>query len=82
MAFSLLYFLSKKDPVGHTFSPIQKLLMKLELELQDTYGKTIFYTIYKISFSHKCHTEKSTVQVCISPSLFITLNKHTEQTSE
>lgn len=42
MTFCLLYFLSKKDPVEHIFSSIWTLLVKLELEHQDTYGKTYF----------------------------------------
>jgi hypothetical protein len=51
-------------------------------EQQGTYGETFFYTIYRISFSHSYHIEKSTVQVYISPSLFITENENTKQTCE
>jgi hypothetical protein len=56
--------------------------MKLGYEHQDTYGKTFFYTIYRISFSHSHHIEKSAVQVYISPSLFITENENMKQTCE
>jgi hypothetical protein len=54
--------------------------MKLGYEHQDTYGKTFFYTIYRISFSYRI--EKTAVQVKISPSLFITENENTKQTCE
>jgi hypothetical protein len=56
--------------------------MKLGYEHQDTYGETFFCTIYRISFSHSYRTEKSAVQVYISPSLFITENENTKQTCE
>jgi hypothetical protein len=81
-AFCLVYFLSKKDPVEHTFLPISKSLMKLGYEHQDTYSETFFYTIYRISFSHSCRIEKSAVQVYISPFLFITENENTKKTCE
>jgi hypothetical protein len=64
-----VYFLSKKDPVDALFSPIQKLLMKLVHEHQDTYGET-FYMIYRVSFSHNYHTEKSAVQACFTLSIY------------
>jgi hypothetical protein len=38
-------------------SPIWKSLMKVEFEHQDNYDETLFYTIYRISFSHNCRTE-------------------------
>jgi hypothetical protein len=56
--------------------------MKLGYEHQDTYGETFFNTIYRISFSHSYHIEKTAVQVHISPSLFITKNENTKQTCE
>jgi hypothetical protein len=40
------------------------------------------YTFYRISFSHNCCTEKSTVQVYVSPSLLITVNGKMKQISE
>jgi hypothetical protein len=54
-AFCLVYFLSKKDQVEHTFSPIQKLLMKLKPEHQDIYRETFFYMTSRISSSHNYH---------------------------
>jgi hypothetical protein len=39
----------------------------MEHEHRGTYNETFFYIIYRFLF----HTEKSAVQVCISPSLFI-----------
>jgi hypothetical protein len=56
--------------------------MKLEHDHQHTYDKTLFYTIYRVSFSHNCHIEESTVQVYISPALFISVNENTKQTIE
>jgi hypothetical protein len=56
--------------------------MKLGYEHQDTYGETFFCTIYMIYFSHSYRTEKFTVQVYISPSLFITENENRKQTCE
>jgi hypothetical protein len=56
--------------------------MTLGYKHQDTYGKTFFYTIYRISFSHSYRIEKSAVQVYISPSLFITENENTKQACE
>jgi hypothetical protein len=44
--------------------------MKLGYEHQDTHGKTFFYTIYRISFSHSYRIEKSAVQVYILPSIY------------
>jgi hypothetical protein len=38
--------------------------------------------IYRISFSHSYHIEKSAVQAYISPSLIITENENTKQTCE
>jgi hypothetical protein len=64
------------------FSAVQKLLMKLELEHQDTYCLAFFNMIYRISSSQICHVEKSTVQVYMSPSLFITVNENMKQASE
>jgi hypothetical protein len=60
-----MYFLTKKDLVEHIFSPMWKLLMKLELEHKDTYSETFIYMIYRISFSHKYHVEKSTVYLLL-----------------
>jgi len=37
--------------------------MKIKHEHQDTYGKIIFYTIYRISSSHTYYIQKSVVQV-------------------
>lgn len=45
------------------------LLIKLELKDQDIYGETLHD-----NFSHKYHTEKSAVQMYISPYQFNTLN--------
>jgi hypothetical protein len=57
--------------------------MKLGYKHQDTtYGETFFYMIYGISFSHSYRTEKSAVQVYISPSLFITENENMKQTCD
>jgi hypothetical protein len=69
--FFLAYFLSKKDTAQTLFSPIWKSLMKLQHEHQDNCVKKFFYTIYRISFSHNYHIEKSNVQAYISKSLFI-----------
>jgi CubicO group peptidase (beta-lactamase class C family) len=66
-----VYFLSKKDPIENTFSPIQKLFMKLVLEYQDSYGKTFFYMSYGIFFLSYL-IEKFTVDVCFSLFMFIT----------
>jgi hypothetical protein len=56
--------------------------MKLGYEHQDTYGEAFFYTIYRIYFSHSYRIEKSSVQVYISPSLFIAENENMKQTCE
>jgi hypothetical protein len=50
-----------------------KWLMNLKHEHQNTYDKTFFYMTYRISFLHKCHTEKFTVQVYILTSVFSTV---------
>jgi hypothetical protein len=44
--------------------------MKLELEQQHTYGKTLLYTIYRTS----------TVEVNVSLSAFISVNENMKQT--
>jgi hypothetical protein len=75
-----MYFLSKKEPVGRTLSPVRKSLMELEFEHQDTYVKT-FFTIDRVSFSHKNHIKISVVQVRVSLSLFISINANTKETS-
>jgi hypothetical protein len=54
--------------------------MKLELEQQHTYGKTLLYTIYRTSFLHDCHIEESTVEVNVSLSAFISVNENMKQT--
>jgi hypothetical protein len=56
--------------------------MKLELEHQDTHGKTFFYIIYVIYLSQKCCTEGPAIQVCISPSQVSTVNENMKQISE
>jgi hypothetical protein len=57
--------------------------MTYEAETQTPqYDKTFFYTIYKTSFSHNSPIEKSADQLYLSPSLFITVNCNTKQTSE
>jgi hypothetical protein len=57
--------------------------MEIEHEHQDTYGETFFYTIIGIFFfSHKCHVEKSAVQVYILQFLFLTVNENMEQVSK
>jgi hypothetical protein len=56
--------------------------MKLGYEHQGTYSKTLFYTVYRISFSHSYRIEKSAVQVYILPSVFITENEFMKQTCE
>jgi hypothetical protein len=53
--------------------------MKLEHEHQDTYDKMFIYTIYRVSFSHKYCIEKSAVQGCISPFLYITVRTNHEE---
>jgi hypothetical protein len=41
-------------------------MIKLEHEHQDTYDKTFFHTIYRISFQHKNHTETSAIHTELS----------------
>jgi hypothetical protein len=81
-AFSLVYFLSKTQ-MNALLSPNQKSLIQ-ELEHWGSSGKTFFYMIYRIYFSHNYHTEKSTVQVHIPPPLCIilTINENMKQTYE
>jgi hypothetical protein len=63
-------------------SPIWKWLMDVEHKHQDTYNKTIFYRICRISFSHNCHIEKSAVWVCISPPVLITVTSSCEKVKQ
>jgi hypothetical protein len=72
-----VYFLSKKDPVEHTFFTNLKIVDEAGIRTPGTYGETFFCMIYRISFSHSYRIEKSAVQVYISPSLFITENENT-----
>jgi hypothetical protein len=55
------------------FSLIAKLLMKLEHDLQDTYDRTFFNMICRISFSHNYCIEKSAIQVSVLSSLYLLL---------
>jgi hypothetical protein len=73
-----VYFLSKKGPVEHTFFTNSEIVDIAVTWTHDTYGKS-FYTVY---FSHKYFTEKPVVQVCISPSEFITVSENMQQISE
>jgi hypothetical protein len=48
-------------------------MIKLKLDHQNTYGKNLLYIIGTIYFSHRCHKEKSAVQVDVSPPQFSTV---------
>jgi hypothetical protein len=64
----------------HFFSPIQKLLMKLE---PGYLWQNLLNTIYRISFPHNYHIgKKNAVQVYASPSLPIIVNENIKDTSE
>jgi len=56
--------------------------MKLEYKHCHTYDETLFYEIYIIYLRHNYYTEKSAIQVYISPSLLITAIDNTKQASE
>jgi hypothetical protein len=76
------YCLSFRFPhtqLNKLFSVIQKSLISLELEHQDTYDKA-FHMMYRISFSRNYCIEKSTVKLYIS--LPICLNLTMKQTCE
>jgi hypothetical protein len=77
-----MYGHPKKDPAARTFFTNSNIINEAVTQHQDTYGKTLFHTIYRISFSHNYHTEKSAVQVYISPPVFITVNENTKQISD
>jgi hypothetical protein len=66
---------------AHFSSPIQKSLMKLELEHQNTCIETFFYSLYMTYFSRKYDKKNHAVQVCISPFQFSTVNEDMKQMS-
>jgi hypothetical protein len=65
--------LSEKDPVECIFFTSSKIVEAWNSNTGILSSEIFSYVVYRISFSCKYCVEKSTVQVCVSPSVFMKL---------